>query len=171
GAPEVRASAAPNTTSPCTWCRTAPSGPRTENVYRRFAAVLATAVASSASAFAGWAGNAARASRYSMRYATVDSTPTAANRTTCPASPATGKRQRVSIADPPTPRKPTPRRTPAQERNEHGAEQSNTARRRQASIADPPTPQRPTARRTRAQERNEHGAEQSRAGPPPATGS
>jgi hypothetical protein len=45
----------PNTMSPCTWERAAPRLPRMPNVSRRLAAVLATAVTSSANRFAACA--------------------------------------------------------------------------------------------------------------------
>jgi len=51
-APDVRASPTPNAISPLTWWRAANRRPLIPNVSRRFAAVLATAVASRLSTLA-----------------------------------------------------------------------------------------------------------------------
>ena len=66
-APLVNASPRPNTTSPCNWWRAALRRPAMPKVNRRLAAVLATAVTSSANRFAGWAPSEPRASTNSSR--------------------------------------------------------------------------------------------------------
>ncbi len=66
-APEVSASPMPNAIRPLTWCRAEPDRPLMPNVSRRFAAVLATAVASRLTTLAAWAGMITRSSRNSAR--------------------------------------------------------------------------------------------------------
>ena len=81
-APVVRPSPSPKTTRPWNWCRTAPPRPRTPKVSRRFAAVLATAVSSSARRFAAIAPDHRRgAAGTAAGRPAVLTTPIAANRT------------------------------------------------------------------------------------------
>ena len=80
-APVVRPSPSPKMIRPWNWWRAAPSRPRTPKVSRRFAAVFAMLVSSSATTFAAIAPIIPRNSRNSSRCATVLATPIAANRT------------------------------------------------------------------------------------------
>ena len=63
--PAVVASPTANTTRPCTWCRTAVCDPWTPNVRRRFAAVFAIVVETSATKFAACAPRGPRRPRNS----------------------------------------------------------------------------------------------------------
>ncbi|MBB5784683.1 hypothetical protein HD596_011439 [Nonomuraea jabiensis] len=85
--PEVSASPTRNAIRPSNWCRIAPAEPLTPKVKRRFAAVLATAVTSSATALAASGETICRSSENSARYASVLTTPTIANLGSCLAIP------------------------------------------------------------------------------------
>lgn len=65
--PLVSASPMAKTTSPCAWWRTARSRPRTPNVNRRLAAVLASVLTNRAAAFATWGPTPSRQREYRPR--------------------------------------------------------------------------------------------------------